>query len=301
MDFICKYGGCENLALWQCECIGKLRFCEIHILPHSREKECKNKYIKKLYQKIQVNKRLNALNDLASENSNLSYFLSETICNFLTINLKTIEDKKTQIIQHLELSQNDEADYIVSWAKAINLKSRDKDEIVDLISNLFALNDNYEKQKNKIQELEAIIEEYTGKYGKANEEILELESIIKSLNKTLEEKDEKIESLKEKKSQSKKDSFEVNETHDKKIQESKEFTSLENVKINLIAKSEGLKQEMINLQQKPYFPKKYTESQTTKDLKQLNPDDVKSNIKARNVRDNVFRTKNYFFEEQQFY
>lgn len=170
MDFRCKNEGCFSKGFWECTCPKSLRFCDVHIMGHSKFKGCSNKYSQELYQNF-INKGReyeNIFSLLRSDCINQSQLMITEIINYLNKQLAYLKEKK-HIIEQSFLSGLDITDSLDSLRTESKILTRDRSFFTISFKKLLCVN---------IDSLPTIAQTEKTEY--------ELHTIKKELKKTLE-------------------------------------------------------------------------------------------------------------------
>lgn len=189
MDFSCKHPSyCAELALWECHCTQRPRFCDIHLRPHKSKCECKEvNFIEKEYTEIFniINLAKNDLDELEISIINIAKFMTKEIKNCFDENMNLIKDKKNIVQNYLIEHKIGPVEPILIWAKKFEIESRNKSIFSSNVLFLLSIKEDVNRQ---IINFETLKDE-AKKYKTMHEEALEL---IEKLKKSAEEKEMKI-------------------------------------------------------------------------------------------------------------
>ncbi|OMJ65039.1 hypothetical protein SteCoe_39620 [Stentor coeruleus] len=141
MDFGCKYKDCFLKGFWECTCPRSLKFCDIHIMEHSKLKGCSNKYNQEIYENfINISRDYeNVFRKARSDCINLSQIMISEILNYLNKQLYDLKNKKHLIEQSLSNGQ-DIFEFLNNLQIELNFLTRDRALFTNVFQKLLCIN-----------------------------------------------------------------------------------------------------------------------------------------------------------------
>ncbi|OMJ65737.1 hypothetical protein SteCoe_33954 [Stentor coeruleus] len=173
MDFKCWC--CAAEAVFVCDCPQDSRSCENHYMDHKmKNKSCQSEYVKE--DAIDIH---NAIKSAELELAKISQDMVIEINNCFKQSLDYLHSKKDEARGFIYRKMKDEADAIKNWARALNLKERDKNQYIFSMKKVLSVDASsdiaidVEKSKRDFEENEKKYRELQCQMNEENEKKLE--------------------------------------------------------------------------------------------------------------------------------
>ncbi|OMJ65537.1 hypothetical protein SteCoe_38042 [Stentor coeruleus] len=246
MDLKCSYSGCHKEVVWQCTCLEKFIFCEVHVRNHSRIKKCLAENIRNIYIDSLAKQYQNALSHVESDYIKLAQEMIAEVNSCLRENICFLKKRKKEVNDLILNEHIDQAETIVNWSNTLNILQRERKSYYLSLRELLCIDNSFIKTVTDTEKLEDDLKKIRKDFEESLNKINSLENELKNsykLNQKISKEFElEYEFEKNKLNQEKKYLEEQNSMFRKDLEELKKKLSLE-VKVD--AKDEDMPSNMI--------------------------------------------------------